>query len=232
MKSLITTISLVIATAITIAPSAEAKTRKNNMVILAEIEKNIEVTKRSMELAQERTSRLEKSVDDARSNVITIQKEIHKKMSVQKRSNQLISEYKGRLKEAGTARDEFLKALEKDRKELLLIRKDIVTAKKKLGALQAAKAALKESIEISEESLEKISGRSRQWSDNRSGAAGDLKDVSQELIILRKQKKEQAAKLKQNQASLKKWRKSYVGLSDSLQKLTLRLKTVQRGKKK
>ncbi len=167
----------------------------------------------------------------ARKNVDE-QKEIHKKMSVQKRSNQLISEYKGRLKEAGTARDEFLKALEKDRKELLLIRKDIVTAKKKLGALQAAKAALKESIEISEESLEKISGRSRQWSDNRSGAAGDLKDVSQELIILRKQKKEQAAKLKQNQASLKKWRKSYVGLSDSLQKLTLRLKTVQRGKKK
>lgn len=231
MRSLITAISLVIAAAIAMAPTAEAKKKKSDEVVLAEIEKNIEVTKKRMELAQERTGSLEKAVEDARSNVITIQKEIHKKLGVQERSNQLITEYKGRLKEAGTARDEFLKALDKDRKELALVRKDILIAKKKLGALQAAEEALKESIEISEESLDKISGRSKQWADNRGSAAGDLKDVSQELIVLRKQKEEQEAKLKQNQASLKKWRKSYVSLSDSLQKLTLRLKAVQRGKK-
>lgn len=232
MKATIIISSLLLAMLSSFAYNAVAKEPQNEAAILAEIEKNISLTQKRMQLAQERTQALEKAVDAAQDNVLKIQKEIHRKMGVQERSSQLITEYKGRLQEATTARDDFIAALEKDRKELALVRKDILVAKKKLGALQAAEEALKESIEISEESLEKISGRSKKWSDNRGTAAGDLKDVAQELIVLEKQKKEQEVNLEQNQASLKKWRKSYVELSDSLQKLTLRLKAIQRGKTK
>ena len=199
--------------------------------VIAEIERNIEKTKGRMKIAENRTSNLEDSIEKVQDNINNLRKSIGKNQGVKERSANLMSDYGSRLGEAEKARKDFLEAVGKDRKELALVRKDIVTAKKKLGALTAAEEALKESIEISEESLDKIANRRQKWGENRVNAKTDLQGVNHELIVLRRKSANQQKLLKENSAALKKWRKSYVQLAGSLQKLTLRLKKAKRGKK-
>lgn len=204
---------------------------QNNDLIVAEIEKNINETKKRMESAQENAKEMEKSVEKARSNLANLDQAIAKRTAVKERSSQLLNDYGSRISEAEKARNQFQGAIEKDRKELALVRKDLVATKQKLGALQAAEKALEESIQISEESLDKISNSRTKWGQNKGDADGELKAVSTDLETLEKQREEQAKILAEHNASLTKWRQSHVQAAKALQDLTTKLKAQQREQK-
>lgn len=198
--------------------------------ILVEIEKNIAETKKRMEAAQDNLKELEKSNEKLQSNLSSLNGAIAKREAVKERSGQLLTDYNSRISEAEKARKEFQGAIEKDRKELQLVRKDIVTTKQKLGALQAAEKALEESIQVSEESLDKISNSRSKWGTNKGDADSEMQEVSKDLDDLKKQRDEQQKLLNENNASLAKWRQNHVQLAKTLQELTTKLKSVQRDK--
>jgi septal ring factor EnvC (AmiA/AmiB activator) len=195
--------------------------------ILAEIEKNIAETKKKMEAAQDTTKDLEKSIEKAQKNLSNLNSAIAKREAVKDRSSQLLTDYNSRIGEAERARKEFQAAIEKDRKELALVRKDIVMIKQKLGALEAAEKALNESIQVSEEGLDKISNSRTKWGQNKGDADSELQEVTTDLESLKKQRDEQQKIFNENTASLQKWRQNYVQLAKTLQDLTLRLKNLQ-----
>lgn len=202
-----------------------------NELVQAELEKNIAETKKRMETAQENAKELEKSVEKARSNLAALDSAIAKRSAVKEKSSQLLNDYGTRISEAERARKEFQSAIEKDRKELALVRKDLVATKQKLGALQAAEKALEESIQISEESLDKISNSRSRWGANKGEADGELKAVTSDLENLEKQREEAAKALAENNAALAKWRQSHVQSAKTLQELTTKLKSQQRDPK-
>lgn len=208
----------------------EARAQKDD-VVLAEIERNIVETKKKLEAAQENTQELEKSVEKARGNVNALDAAIAKREAVRDRSSQLLNDYNSRISEAERARKEFQAAIEKDRKELALVRRDIVTTKQKLGALEAAAKALEESIQVSDESLDKISNSRSKWGQNKGEADGELQNVGKDLEELKKQREEQAKILGEQQSALAKWRQNYVQLARSLQDQTLKLKSLNRDKR-
>ena len=190
--------------------------------------KNIAETKKKMELAQDTTKELEKSIEKAQKNLSNLNSAIAKREAVKDRSSQLLTDYNSRIGEAEKARKEFQAAIEKDRKELALVRKDIVVTKQKLGALEAAEKALNESIQVSEEGLDKISNSRTKWGQNKGDADSELQEVSTDLEGLKKQRDEQQKIFGDHTASLQKWRQNYVQLAKTLQDLTLKLKNLQK----
>ena len=169
-----------------------------------------------MALAQKNMGSIRDSIRKIKKNLIEIETAISEKKGVKERSLELMKNYGARIEEAKSARKEFKIALAKDRKELSAVQKDVRRTRKKLQALLSAETALEESIRISEESLEKIFGKSQDWRINKSKSMGALQEINDNIKVLRDKKTRQNKLLLEHNTVLKRWMKNYQALEKTL----------------
>ena len=133
--------------------------------------------------------------------------------------------------EASSAQKDFLDGLRKDRRELILVQQDIIKSKKKLAALQAAREALGDSIEISEENLDKISRSTKKWDKNTNNLKGQLDGINFDIEQLKRDLDRQKSYSTENSKALKSWRKGKKKHDSRLKALNNKYKSVLRSQK-
>ena len=157
---------------------------------------------------------------------------MNKKLDEQKAAKETYNDYNQKLTLAGSARKEFDRSLGKDRQELEQVIRDIQMVQRKLEALKAAKKALEESIEISEDNLSKMDDRSGSWTKNRDHLQSELNALDQDTTELEKQRESQQKLRLENQHALNKWRKTLDGQETVYQKLDSRYRQAVRDAEK
>jgi septal ring factor EnvC (AmiA/AmiB activator) len=187
--------------------------------VLDEIKANLNETKKKIEEGKNQISILEENEKKLQSNIESLDKSLAKKQSELNEVKGNLDDYSQKLNAASQAKRDFNQSAEKDKIELGLVEKDIVAVKKKLIALEAAKKALQESIEIAEENLSKMDDRSGTWQKNKSKVETEITDLDKDFDLLDKKKAEQEKLLTENTAALSKWRKTIQNQEAGLQKI-------------
>ena len=190
-----------------------------------ELKNNIKKTSEQLESAQQNISGVKENIKKIRRNLAEINTLISAKKGVKERSIELMKNYGTRISQAKAAKREFQVALKKDQKELTAVRRDLVRTKKKLKALLAAEQALKESIQISEESLEKIFGRSQNWEMSKSKSLGALQEIDDDIKVLLNKRVKQKKLLREHTSTLKRWLRNYKVLEETQNKFKAQLQS-------
>jgi len=188
-------------------------------IVLDEIKSNLEESSKKIEAAKKQISSLEENSLNYKKNIETLGKSLGEKKSERKEAMETLADYNQKLGATSLAKREFEKSLEKDAAELDLVEKDILAVQRKLVALEAAKKALQESIEISEENLSKMSDRTGSWQKNKNHLTTELKAIETDLSQIEQQIENQEKLRTENQQKLNTWKKSIGNFENSHQKL-------------
>lgn len=193
-------------------------------VVLDEIKTNLDDALKKVESGKKQITELEENHEKIKENITSLEKNIQKKKVEQKEAMETLADYNQKLSATNSARREFEKGLERDRSELDLVEKDIVAVKRKLVALEAASKALKESIDIAEDNLDKMSDRTGSWQKNKDNISSELKGIDGDISSL-EQKMEGQIKLRtENQQKLNTLQKSVSSLEGNYQRLDAKYK--------
>lgn len=201
-------------------------------VLLDEIKTNLEDAQKKVEAARKQILELEENDIKLKKNIQEVDTALNKKLDEQKQAKETFNDYSQKLQGTGTAKKEFERSLLKDRQELELVVRDIGTVERKLVSLKAAKKALEESIEISEDNLGKMNDRSGSWQKNRDHLQGELGSLDKDIQELEKQKEAQEKTRLQNQQALNSWKKTLATQETTYQKLDTRYRQAVREEEK
>src|SRR5690606_22150930 len=183
---------------------------------------------KKVEQARSEIGKLEENDLKLKKNIQELETALNKKLDEQKQAKETFNDYSQKLGATGTARKEFERSLLKDRQELEMVVRDIQMVERKLAALKAAKKALEESIEISEDNLSKMNDRSGSWQKNRDHLQGELTGLDKDIVDLEKQKEAQQKTRIENQQALNKWKKNLAAQESTFQKLDSRYRQAVR----
>jgi hypothetical protein len=106
--------------------------------------------------------------------------------------------------------------------------RDIQLVERKMAALKAAKKALEESIEISQDNLSKMDDRSGSWQKNKDHLQSELTALDKDVMGLEKQKEIQQKTRLENQQALNKWKQTLATQEATYQKLDSRYRQAVR----
>lgn len=201
-------------------------------VLLDEIKTNLEDAQKKVEAARKQILELEENDIKLKKNIQEVDGTLNKKLDEQKQAKETFNDYSSKLQGTGTAKKEFERSLLKDRQELELVVRDIGTVERKLVSLKAAKKALEESIDISEDNLGKMNDRSGSWQKNRDHLQGELSALDKDIQELEKQKEAQEKTRLQNQQALNSWKKTLATQENTYQKLDSRYRQAVRDEEK
>lgn len=226
MKTVFTvlTFTLCLATAATPAHAAD--------VLLDEIRTNLEDAQKKVEQARRQIQDLEENDLKLKKNIQEIDTALNKKLEEQKQAKETFNDYNQKLAATGNAKKEFERSLLKDRQELELVERDMQMVERKLVALKAARKALEESIDISEDNLGKMNDRSGGWQKNKDHLGGELTGLDKDLMEVEKQKEAQEKVRLQNQQALNGWKKTLATQETAYQKLDSRYRQAVRDAEK
>ncbi len=197
-------------------------------VVLDEIKANLEDAQKKVETARKQIVELEENDHKLKENLQELETDLNKKLEEQREAKETFNDYAQKLSATGSARKEFERSLLKDRQELDLVVRDIQMVEKKLDALNAAKKALEESIDISEDNLSKMNGRTGSWQKNRDHIQAELNEVDKDILDLEKQREAQQKLRLENQQALNKWKKTLDTQETTYQKLDSRYRQAVR----
>lgn len=201
-------------------------------LLLDEIKTNLDDAQKKVEQAKKQISELEDNDAKLKKNLQGIETALNKKLDEQKAAKETYNDYNQKLGLTGSARKEFDRSLVKDRQELEMVVRDIQIVERKLEALKAAKKALEESIEISEDNLSKMDDRSGSWLKNRDHLQSELNALDKDTTELEKQRESQQKLRLENQHALNKWRKTLDSQETTYQKLDSRYRQAVRDAEK
>lgn len=176
--------------------------------LLEEIRLNLEDSRQKLEQTQKQILELEQNDEKLRRNIKEYDSELQKKQDEQRKAKDNLNEYNQKLLGTSSAKKEFERALMKDKQEMEMVQADLIAVEKKLGQLKAAKNALKESIEISEENLTTMNDRSSTWQKNRDQVQSELSGIEKDISQIDVKKDAQEKFRIDNQQALNKWKKS------------------------
>jgi chromosome segregation ATPase len=197
-------------------------------VLLNEIKVNLDDAQQKVSDARKQIQELEQNDDKLKKNIQQLETALNKKVDEQKRARETFNDYNQKLSATGTARKEFERSLLKDRQELEMVIRDIQMVERKLTALKAARKALEESIEISEDNLSKMNGRSGSWQKNKDHLQSELTTLDRDIVDLEKQKEAQQKVRLENQQALNRWKKTLASQETAYQKLDSRYRQAVR----
>jgi chromosome segregation ATPase len=197
-------------------------------VLLNEIKVNLDDAQQKVSDARKQIQELEQNDDKLKKNIQQLETALNKKVDEQKRARETFNDYNQKLSATGTAREEFERSLLKDRQELEMVIRDIQMVERKLTALKAARKALEESIEISEDNLSKMNGRSGSWQKNKDHLQSELTTLDRDIVDLEKQKEAQQKVRLENQQALNRWKKTLASQETAYQKLDSRYRQAVR----
>ena len=188
-------------------------------VVLDELKVNLTDAQKKVEQAKGQISDLEENDTKLKKNIQSLNTALDKKISEQKQAKDILNEYTQKIASTSSAKKEFEHALLKDKQELESVQKDLLQVEKKLAALKAAKKALDESIDISEDNLSKMNDRSTTWQKNKESVQNELTSLEKDVAGLDTQKDAQEKTRLENQQSLNKWKKALASQESAYQKL-------------
>lgn len=197
-------------------------------VLLDEIKVNLDDAQKKVEQARTQIAELEENDIKLKKNIEQLDSALSKKVDEQKQAKDTFNDYNQKLGATGNARKEFERSLLKDRQELEMVIRDIQMVERKLAALKAAKKALEESIEISEDNLSKMNDRSGSWQKNRDHLNSELSALDKDIVSVEKQKEAQQKIRLENQQALNKWKKTLATQETTYQKLDSRYRQAVR----
>jgi len=99
---------------------------------------------------------------------------------------------------------------------------------RKLENLKAAKKALEQSIEISQDNLSKMNDRSGSWQKNRDHLQSELTGLDKDIVDLERQRDAQMKTRLENQQALNKWKQTLATQESAYQKLDSRYRQAVR----
>lgn len=201
-------------------------------VLLDEIRTNLEDAQKKVDQARKQIQELEENDLKLKKNIQEIDTALNKKLDEQKRAKETFNDYNQKLAATGSAKKEFERSLLKDRQELELVERDMQMVERKLVALKAARKALEESIDISEDNLGKMNDRSGGWQKNKDHLGGELTGLDKDLMEVEKQKETQEKVRLQNQQALNGWKKTLATQETAYQKLDSRYRQAVRDAEK
>lgn len=201
-------------------------------VLLDEIKTNLDDAQKKVDQARKQIGELEDNDAKLKKNLNEIESALNKKLEEQKGAKETFNDYNAKLSQTNNAKKEFDRSLLKDRQELEQVTRDIQMVEKKLDALKAARKALQESIEISEDNLSKMQDRSGSWTKNRDHLQGELNTLDKDISDLEKQRDGQQKLRLENQQALNKWRKTLDQQETTYQKLDTRYRQAVRDAEK
>lgn len=188
-------------------------------VVLDEIKTNLDEAQKKVETARKQIAELEANDLTLKKNIQELNSALNKKLDEQKDVTDTYNDYQQKLGSTANAKKEFEKSLEKDRRELALVEKDLEQVERKLESLKAARKALKESIDISEDNLSKMSDRSGSWQKNLDHITKERDALQKDVDDLEAKKEAQEKSRLENQQALNKWKKSLATQELTYQKL-------------
>lgn len=221
MNRLITILALLL-----LSPAAVADN------VIDEIKNNLDEAQKKVENAQGQIADLEDNNKKLAQNISEIERALAKKGDERKEARDVLTDYHQKLNGASAARKDFDHTLIKDRQELALVEKDIIATEKRLAALQAARKALEESIEISEDNLSKMNDRSESWNKNLAHLQEEITDIEKDIEKLSNERDSAAKKKLENQQALNKWKKSLASFNNTFQRLDQRYRAALREEKR
>lgn len=201
-------------------------------VLLDEIRVNLEDAQKKVEQARRQIQVLEENDLKLKKNIQELDTALNKKLEEQRQAKETFNDYNQKLVGTGNAKKEFERSLLKDRQELELVERDIQMVERKLVALKAARKALEESIDISEDNLGKMNDRSGSWQKNRDHLSGELTGLDKDIMEVEKQKEGQEKTRLQNQQALNAWKKTLATQETTHQKLDARYRQAVRDAEK
>lgn len=188
-------------------------------VLLDEIKVNLDDVAKKVEQAKKQIGELEENDTKLKKNIQQLETALNKKVDEQKQAKESFNDYSQKLAATGSARKEFDRSLLKDRQELEMVVRDIQMVEQKLVRLKAAKKALEESIEISEDNLGEMNDRSGSWTKNKDHIQGELNGLDKDITEVEKQKEAQEKARIENQQALNKWKQTLATQETTYQKL-------------
>jgi chromosome segregation ATPase len=197
-------------------------------VLLDEIKTNLDDSQQKVEQARKQITELEANDDKLKKNLQQLETALNKKLDEQKQAKETHNDYSQKLTATGTARKEFERSLLKDRQELELVVRDIQIVERKLENLKAAKKALEQSIEISQDNLSKMNDRSGSWQKNRDHLQSELTGLDKDIVDLERQRDAQMKTRLENQQALNKWKQTLATQESAYQKLDSRYRQAVR----
>jgi chromosome segregation ATPase len=197
-------------------------------VLLDEIKNNLEDALKKVEQAKKQISELEANDEKLKKNIQELESSLNKKLDEQKQAKETFGDYNQKLTATGSAKKEFERSLLKDKQELELVIRDIQLVERKMAALKAAKKALEESIEISQDNLSKMDDRSGSWQKNKDHLQSELTALDKDVMGLEKQKEIQQKTRLENQQALNKWKQTLATQEATYQKLDSRYRQAVR----
>lgn len=201
-------------------------------VVLDEIKANLDDAQRKVEQARKQIQDLDENDVKLKKNIQSLESALNKKLEEQKQAKDTFNDYAQKLNATGAAKKEFDRSLAKDRQELETVERDIQMVERKLVALKAARKALIESIDISEDNLEKMGDRSGSWQKNRDHLQGELAALDKDILDLEQQKEAQEKTRLENQQALNKWKKTLDTQETTYQKLDTKYRQAVRDAEK
>lgn len=188
-------------------------------VLLDEIKVNLDDVAKKVDQAKKQIRDLEDNDAKLKKNIQQLETALNKKLDEQKQAKEAHNEYSQKLASTSSARKEFDRGLLKDRQELEMVVRDIQLVEQKLVRLKAAKKALEESIEISEDNLGEMNDRSGSWTKNKDHIQGELNGLDKDITEVEKQKEAQEKARVENQQALNKWKQTLATQETTYQKL-------------
>lgn len=188
-------------------------------VLLDEIKVNLDDVAKKVDQAKKQINELEENDIKLKKNIQQLETALNKKLDEQKQAKEAHNDYSQKLAATGSARKEFDRGLLKDRQELEMVVRDIQMVEQKLVRLKAAKKALEESIEISEDNLGEMNDRSGSWTKNKDHIQGELTSLDKDITDLEKQKEAQEKSRLENQQAMNKWKQTLATQETTYQKL-------------
>ncbi len=195
------------------------------------LQKSLLLIETQMTETREKKEDLETKIAERKAKAAVLWESIGEKKNEMKRLKGLARDYGNRIDEAEVARKDFQKAITKNRRELVQVRRNIVKTKQKLGALEAVAEALMESSEVSEEGLSKIIERRIEWRSTRDTAQMKAQEIKKEIAMHTKEIKKVSASLYFQTKEWKKWNKNFKSLQKKSNRLSKQLEATQNGKK-
>lgn len=188
-------------------------------VLLDEIKVNLDDVSKKVDQAKKQINELEENDLKLKKNIQQLETALNKKLDEQKQAKEAHNDYSQKLAATGSARKEFDRGLLKDRQELEMVVRDIQMVEQKLVRLKAAKKALQESIEISEDNLGEMNDRSGSWQKNKDHIQGELTSLDKDITDLEKQREAQEKSRLENQQAMNKWKQTLATQETTFQKL-------------
>jgi chromosome segregation ATPase len=201
-------------------------------VLLDEIKVNLDDAQKKVEQARDQIEDLEENDLKLKKNIEQLDTALNKKVVEQKQAKETFNDYNQKLGATGSARKEFERSLLKDRQELEMVIRDMQMVERKMAALKAAKKALEESIDISEENLSKMNDRSGSWQKNRDHLNSELTALDKDIMDVERQKEAQQKTRLENQQALNKWKQTLATQETTYQKLDSRYRQAVRDAEK